>query len=85
MHTRRLRSIRPRFQIVKTIPLSRYFGYGVSIVSLIVAAIFIFDISLPRSLPVRLRIMCGVVFLLMSVYRFVVTRYNISQEQRSER
>jgi hypothetical protein len=47
--------------------------------------VFLFDIFLPQNLPTQLRVMCGVVFLLMAIYRFVATRYKIREIERAGR
>jgi hypothetical protein len=70
---------------VKTIDYTKYLGYAVSLLSLTAGCVFLFDIFLPQNLPTQLRVMCGVVFLLMAIYRFVATRYKIREIERAGR
>jgi hypothetical protein len=59
--------------------LSKYFGYTVSFVSLCVGTILLSGLFIRFTLPGQLRVMCGIVFLLMGVYRFVATRYKVRE------
>ncbi|HEY6951881.1 MAG TPA: hypothetical protein VI758_05705 [Bacteroidota bacterium] len=67
---------------MKASVVSKYFGYGVSFVSLCVGVIFLFGLFIHPGVPTQFRIMCGVVFLLLGVYRFVATRYRTREEER---
>jgi hypothetical protein len=68
---------------MKAAVLSKYFGYSVSFVSLCVGAIFVFGLFIQPAVPNQFRIMCGIVFLLLGVYRFVATHYKIREDERS--
>jgi hypothetical protein len=67
---------------MKTSVLSKYIGYSVSFVSLCVGTIFLLGLFIQPTLPAQFRIMCGVIFLLLGIYRFVVTRYRIREDER---
>jgi hypothetical protein len=69
---------------MKSIDFSKYLGYLVAFVSLCAGLVFIFGILLPTTMPSQLRLMVGIVFLLMSIYRFVATKYRIREQQRFE-
>ncbi len=57
--------------------LTKYIGYSVSFVSFCAGIIFLTGLFLPATIPVQLRVMCGVVFVLMAAYRFFATRYKL--------
>ena len=67
---------------MKTSVLSKYIGYSVSFVSLCVGTIFLLGLFIQSTLPAQFRIMCGVIFLLLGIYRFVITRYRIREDER---
>jgi hypothetical protein len=69
---------------MKPIELSKYLGYSVAFVSLCAGVIFVLGVFLPPTMPLQLRLTVGIVFLLMSVYRFVATKYRIREQQRFE-
>jgi hypothetical protein len=69
---------------MKPIELSKYLGYSVAFVSLCAGVIFVSGVFLPPTMPAQLRLTVGIVFLLMSVYRFVATKYRIREQQRFE-
>ncbi len=69
---------------VKPIDVSKYLGYSVALVSLCAGVVFVSGLFLPSAMPVQLRLTVGVVFLLMSIYRFVATKYRIREQQRLE-
>jgi hypothetical protein len=69
---------------MKTSTLTKYLGYSVSLVSLCVGTILLFDLFVQTTLPAQFRTMCGVVFLLLGVYRFVVTRAKIREIESSD-
>jgi hypothetical protein len=69
---------------VKTIEISKFFGYGVSIISVAVGGIFLLNVYLPHTIPTQLRVMCGIVFLLLGIYRYVATRFKVHQLGRGE-
>ncbi len=70
--------------MVKVLDLSKYLGYTIAAVSFGVGVIFVTGLFMPATIPTQLRIMCGVVFILMSVYRFVATRYKEQERGRAE-
>lgn len=63
--------------------VTRFFGYGVSLVSVVVGVAFVSGQFVPSSIPLQFRVMCGVVFLLLGIYRFVVTRFKARNQERS--
>ena len=65
--------------------VSKYLGYSVSFVSLCVGTIFLTGLFLRTTMPDQLRVTGGIVFLLLGVYRFVVTYYKAKEEQRGSR
>ena len=69
---------------MKPVEFSKYLGYSVAFVSLCAGVIFVSGFFLPATMPVQLRLMIGIVFLLMSVYRFVATKYKAREAQRFE-
>ena len=70
---------------MKSTALSKYIGYSVSIVSLCVGTLFLFGLFVQAAIPTQLRVTCGVVFLLLGIYRYVVTRYKVKEEERIDR
>ncbi len=64
--------------------LTRYIGYSVAIVSFSAGLIFVTGVFLPPTIPKQLRIMFGVVFLLMGIYRYFATRYKIKAFERGD-
>ena len=62
--------------------LTRYVGYSVSFVSFCVGLILLTGLFIRANIPTQLRVMVGVVFLLMGVYRFFATRFRLQQEER---
>ena len=69
---------------MKSIELSKYLGYLVAFVSLSAGVVFLSGLFLPTTMPVQLRLTVGVVFVLMSIYRFVATKYRIREQERLE-
>ena len=69
------------FDKMKAHVLSKYFGYSVSFVSLCVGTILLSGLFVRFTFPGQLRVMCGIVFLLMGVYRFVATRYKFREHE----
>ena len=68
---------------MKAPALSKYVGYSVSCVSVCVGIVFLTGIFLQAAIPAQLRIMSGVVFVLLGVYRYVVTRYKSREDDQS--
>ena len=67
--------------------LPMYLGYAVSTVTFAAGAVIVSGLVLDARLPAQFRIMFGIVFMLMGVYRFVLTRAKIRQwrtEQEDE-
>jgi hypothetical protein len=64
--------------------VSKYIGYSVSFVSLCVGTIFLMGVFIQPTLPAQFRIMCGIVFLLLGIYRFVVTLTKIREDERTD-
>jgi hypothetical protein len=69
---------------MNTMSFSKYLGYGVSIVTFLVGAIVISGAFLPSTVPIQFRLMCGIVLVLIGVYRFVVTRSKQDTDSQSE-
>jgi hypothetical protein len=67
---------------VKPLSVSKILGYGVSFLTLVVGGIVLFGFFLPPTIPEQFRITCGVVLVLMGVYRFVVTRAKVDEAMR---
>jgi len=65
---------------MKSTALSKYIGYTVSFVSLCVGTMFLTGLFIQSTLPGQLRVMCGVVFLLLGIYRYVATRSRAREE-----
>jgi hypothetical protein len=57
-------------------------GYSVSFLTLVIGGIVLFGFFLPPTIPEQFRITCGVVLVLMGLYRFVVTRAKADEEMR---
>ncbi len=70
---------------MKAMEWSKYLGYSIALLSFCAGVVFISGVYLSPAVPQQLRIMCGVVFLLLSVYRYVATRNKIHEQQRAER
>ncbi len=69
---------------MKPVNVSKYLGYTVAFVSLCAGVIFVSGLFLPATMLLQLRLTVGIVFLLMSVYRFVATKYKAREAQRLE-
>ena len=67
---------------IKSGGISIYLGYSISIISLCTGIVLLAGIFIPTTIPSQLRMMVGIVFVLMSMYRFVATRYKIREQQR---
>ncbi len=63
---------------------TKYLGYSVSCLSLCAGIVFLTGLLLPPAIPGQLRVMCGIVFVLMAIYRFFATRYKTQAQQRGE-
>ncbi len=63
---------------------TKYIGYSVSCVSFCAGMVFLTGVFIQASIPAQLRIMCGIVFMLLGVYRFFATRYRIQAMERGD-
>jgi hypothetical protein len=70
---------------MKTTSLGQYFGYSVAFVSLCVGTIFLLGVFIRSTVPAEFRIMCGVIFVLLGIYRFVATYYKSREDGRNDR
>ena len=70
---------------MKAALLSKFVGYAVSFVSLCVGAMLVLGLFIQTTVPVQLRIMLGVVFLLLGIYRSVVTYFRVRQDDGVDR
>jgi cytochrome c biogenesis protein CcdA len=71
--------MRPTHQRIALANLPMYLGYAVSAVTFIAGAAIAFGFLIDVRFPAQFRIMFGVVFMLMGVYRFVLTQAKIRQ------
>lgn len=63
---------------------TKYFGYSVSCVSFCAGIVFLTGLFIRTTIPTQLRVMFGVVFVLMGVYRFFATRYKMQALNRGD-
>ncbi len=68
--------------MMKSMDISIYVGYFISFISLCMGLVLLTGALLPATIPSQLRKMVGIVFVLMSIYRFVATRYKKREQQR---
>lgn len=66
---------------VQAIKFSTYLGYSVAALSVLCGTIVVTGFLMPSYIPTRLRVMFGIVLLLLGIYRYVMTRIKVSQEQ----
>jgi len=59
--------------------LPMYLGYVVSVVTASAGIVIVSGLVLDRGIPPQFRITFGIVFILMGIYRFVLTRAKIQQ------
>lgn len=64
--------------------LTKYIGYSVSAVSLCAGIVFLTGLFLRAAVPTQLRIMFGIVFILLGVYRYFATRYKVREIERDD-
>jgi hypothetical protein len=64
--------------------LTKYVGYSVSVVSFCAGIILLTGVFLRPTIPTELRMMCGVVFVLMGVYRYFATRFKMQALGRGD-
>jgi uncharacterized membrane protein len=67
-----------------TSAVSTYLGYSVSALEFLAGVILVSGLFF-KYVPDQLRIMCGVVLMLLGIYRFVVTRYRMRQQNDQEK
>jgi cadmium resistance protein CadD (predicted permease) len=63
--------------------ISLYLGYSVSAISFLVGVVLLSGLVL-NYVPLRFRVMVGVVFVLMGIYRYVVTRTQARRQYEDE-
>lgn len=63
---------------------AKYFGYSVSCISFCAGIVFLTGLFIQTTIPTQLRVMFGVVFILMGVYRFFATRYKAQALKRGD-
>jgi uncharacterized membrane protein HdeD (DUF308 family) len=64
--------------------ISRILGLSVSVVMMLAGIAVLLGFFLTPAAPKALRLMLGIVFLLMGVYRFTMTRLQAKQAERSD-
>jgi cytochrome c biogenesis protein CcdA len=65
----------------KTINISAYLGYTVSLITTVAGGIIISGFVF-EYVPIKMRVAFGVVLILWGVYRFVLTRSKAREEQQ---
>jgi len=69
---------------LKLVDLSTFVGYGISGLMGIVGVLVLAGVLAKEGTPVQFRILFGIVLVLYSVYRFMITRARHKQEEGSE-
>jgi hypothetical protein len=64
--------------------LSLIFAWTVAVVMVSMGIVVLAGGFLPETAPISLRVMLGIVFLLMGVYRFLMTRLQVKQAKRRD-
>jgi uncharacterized membrane protein HdeD (DUF308 family) len=64
--------------------LSVIFAWTVAVVMVSMGIVVLAGGFLPETAPLALRVMLGIVFLLMGVYRFLMTRLQAKQTERPD-
>jgi hypothetical protein len=67
----------------KLTSISKYLGYSVSIITFIFGAVVISGMVF-QYVPIKLRIMFGIVLMLWGTYRFVFTRIQVHQQSEKD-
>ena len=67
---------------MKTAEISKFFAYGVSLISASAGVLVLSGILLSEGIPVQFRITFGVVLVLLGIYRFIVTRLHSNEARR---
>lgn len=70
--------------VVKGLNFSTVAGYGISLMMGIVGLLVLIGILMSERMPSQLRIIFGGVLILYSVYRFMMTRTRVRQEEDPE-
>ena len=69
---------------MKVVNLSTFMGYGISGLMGIVGVLVLAGVLAKEGTPVQFRILFGIVLILYSVYRFMMTRARRKQEEGSK-
>ena len=69
---------------MKLVDLSTFIGYGIAGLMGIVGILVLAGVLANEGTPVQFRILFGIVLILYSVYRFMMTRARNKQEEGSE-
>ena len=69
---------------MKLVDLSTFVGYGISCLMGIVGVLVLTGVLAKEGTPVEFRMLFGIVLVLYSVYRFMITRARRRQEEGSE-
>jgi hypothetical protein len=67
----------------KRISISAYLGYSVSLLTFTFGIVIISGLAF-QYVPVQMRVMFGIVLALWGVYRFVLTRTRVRQQEENE-
>jgi hypothetical protein len=70
--------------VLKTIDASSILGYSVSVVTLVMGVAVIAGLLVNDNVPSQLRYTFGTVLMLMSVYRFALTRSKVTERRSHE-
>ncbi|MDP2886733.1 MAG: hypothetical protein Q8P51_17125 [Ignavibacteria bacterium] len=69
---------------MKLSAISTFVGYGISVMMCIVGILVLSGVLVKEGMPVELRMLFGVVLVLYSVYRFMMTRTRAKQAESSD-
>jgi hypothetical protein len=70
--------------VLKVADISTIMGYGISGLMGVVGILVLSGILVTESMPIHLRVLFGIVLVLYSVYRFMMTRTRAKQVERSD-
>jgi cytochrome c biogenesis protein CcdA len=76
--------VQPTHQRIRLSDISIYLGYAVSAVVFVFGAVIATGLLIDVRFPPQFRVMFGIVFMLMGIYRFVLTRTKIRQWQAED-
>lgn len=71
------------FIVLKFTNISMYLGYSVSTITFVFGMILVSGVAF-QYVPVKMRVMFGVVMMLWGVYRFALTRTRVRQQNEDE-